>query len=105
MVSKKTLTAGVMAAAMTASSVLPVAASAAGTRTKEEKFGDSTYAERFLSLYDDVVTNGQENGYLSKNNVASGGFGIPYHAVETMIIEAPDYGHETTSEAMSYIVL
>ena len=104
MVSKKTLTAGVMAAAMTASSVLPVAASAAGTRTKEEKFGDSTYAERFLSLYDDVVTNGQENGYLSKNNVASGGFGIPYHAVETMIIEAPDYGHETTSEAMSYIV-
>ena len=104
MVSKKTLTAGVMAAAMTASSVLPVAASAAGTRTKEEKFGDSTYAERFLSLYDDVITNGQENGYLSKNNVASGGFGIPYHAVETMIIEAPDYGHETTSEAMSYIV-
>jgi len=101
---KKALTAGVMAAAITASSVLPAAASAAGTRTKEEKFGDSTYAERFLSLYDDVVTNGQENGYLSKNNVADGGFGIPYHAVETMIIEAPDYGHETTSEAMSYIV-
>ena len=52
---KKALTAGVMAAALTASSVLPVAASAAGTRTKEEKFGDSTYAERFLSLYDDVI--------------------------------------------------
>ncbi|MGN0677480.1 MAG: glycoside hydrolase family 48 protein, partial [Ruminococcus sp.] len=101
---KKALTAGVMAAALTASSVLPAAASAAGTRTKEEKFGDSTYAERFLSLYDDVITNGQENGYLSKTNTASGGFGVPYHAVETMIIEAPDYGHETTSEAMSYIV-
>ena len=101
---KKALTAGVMAAALTASSVLPAAASAAGTRTKDEKFGDSTYAERFLSLYDDVITNGQENGYLSSKNVASGGFGVPYHAVETMIIEAPDYGHETTSEAMSYIV-
>ncbi|MDE5947123.1 MAG: cellulose 1,4-beta-cellobiosidase [Oscillospiraceae bacterium] len=101
---KKALAAGVMAAALTASSVLPAVSSAAGTRTKEEKFGDSTYAERFLSLYDDVITNGQENGYLSKANVASGGFGVPYHAVETMIIEAPDYGHETTSEAMSYIV-
>ena len=70
---KKALTAGVMAAALTASSVLPVAASAAGTRTKEEKFGDSTYAERFLSLYDDVITNGQTNGYLSKNNGATYG--------------------------------
>ena len=65
---------------------------------------DSTYAKRFLSLYDDVVTNGQDNGYLSKENVASGGFGIPYHSVEELICEAPDYGHETTSEAMSYIV-
>jgi hypothetical protein len=101
---KKALTAGVLAAALSASSVLPSMASAAGTRTKDEAFGDSTYAERFLSLYDDVVTNGQENGYLSSANVASGGFGIPYHSVETLIVEAPDYGHETTSEAMSYLV-
>ncbi len=26
----------------------------------------------------------------------------PYHAPETFLIEAPDYGHETTSEAISY---
>ncbi|HCR73813.1 MAG TPA: cellulose 1,4-beta-cellobiosidase, partial [Ruminococcus sp.] len=93
-----------MSLAVVTGAVAPVSASAAGTRTKPEAFGDDTYKNRFLSLYDDVVTNGQENGYLSKNNVASGGFGVPYHAVETMIVEAPDYGHETTSEAMSYIV-
>ncbi len=75
-----------------------------GSRTKEEAFGDDTYAARFLSLYDDVVTNGQANGYLSKNDGGAGSFGIPYHAVEEVIIEAPDYGHETTSEAMSYLV-
>ena len=39
----------------------------------------------------------KENGYLSKD-------GVPYHSVEELICEAPDYGHETTSEAMSYIV-
>ncbi len=75
-----------------------------GQRTKEEAFGDDTYAARFLSLYDDVITNGQENGYLSSNTGGGDSFGIPYHAVEEVIIEAPDYGHETTSEAMSYLV-
>ena len=66
-------------------------------RTLPEKFGDDTYKNMFYSLYDDVVTKGKENGYLSKE-------GIPYHAVETVVVEAPDYGHETTSEAMSYLV-
>ena len=28
--------------------------------------------------------------------------GIPYHSIETLIVEAPDYGHVTTSEALSY---
>ena len=35
------------------------------------------------------------NGYFSPK-------GIPYHSVETLIVEAPDYGHETTSETYSY---
>ncbi len=87
----------VVAAAMASSALMSVTASAAGPRTKEEKFGDSTYAERFMSLYDDVYTNGKTNGYLSDE-------GVPYHSVEELICEAPDYGHETTSEAMSYIV-
>ena len=73
----KTVLAAILAAAMTCSAVLPTAASAAGTRTKEEAYGDSTYAERFMSLYDDVVTNGQQNGYLSQSSVANGGFAKP----------------------------
>jgi hypothetical protein len=94
----KAVIAAVLCAAMAANAmVATISASAFEPRTKEEAFGDSTYAERFLSLYDDVVTKGKENGYLSSE-------GIPYHAVEEVIIEAPDYGHETTSEAMSYLV-
>lgn len=94
----KAVIAAILTAAMAANAMaVTMGASAAGTRTKAEAFGDSTYAERFLSLYDDVVTNGTANGYLSSE-------GIPYHAVEEVIIEAPDYGHETTSEAMSYLV-
>lgn len=100
---KKAVIAAILSAALTVSAMMP-AASAAGTRTKEEKYGDSTYAQRFLSLYDDVITNGVENGYLSEQTKSSGTLGIPYHAVEELIVEAPDYGHETTSEAMSYIV-
>ncbi|MDE6834836.1 MAG: hypothetical protein K2J39_11415, partial [Ruminococcus sp.] len=64
---------------------------------------NESYANMFASLYDDVITNGQANGYLSKQTNGGDSFGIPYHSVETLCIEAPDYGHETTSEAMSYI--
>ena len=35
------------------------------------------------------------NGYFSPE-------GVPYHSVETLMVEAPDHGHETTSEAFSY---
>ncbi|GLX03786.1 hypothetical protein Misp03_07130 [Microbispora sp. NBRC 16548] len=35
------------------------------------------------------------NGYFSPQ-------GVPYHSVETLLVEAPDQGHETTSEAFSY---
>jgi hypothetical protein len=99
----KAVIAAILSAAMTVAAVMPTV-SAAGTRTKPEAFGDKTYAERFMSLYDDVVTNGDKNGYLSGKNAPSGGFGVPYHCPEELCIEAPDYGHETTSEAMSYIV-
>ena len=100
----KTVLAAILAAAMTCSAIVPTAASAAGTRTKAEAYGDTTYAARFMSLYDDVITNGVQNGYMSSTSTVSGGLGVPYHSVETLCIEAPDYGHETTSEAMSYLV-
>ncbi|WP_164170333.1 glycoside hydrolase family 48 protein [Ruminococcus flavefaciens] len=103
MISKKNkaLAAGVLAAAMSATAVMPAIASAAPTAEAAKSNG--SYAEMFSSLYDDVITNGVQNGYLSSQTNGSG-FGIPYHSVETFIVEAPDYGHETTSEAMSYIV-
>ncbi len=53
----------------------------------------STYDQWFLNLYDMIMN--PVNGYFSPK-------GIPYHAVETLIVEAPDYGHETTSETYSY---
>ncbi|NEA63889.1 glycoside hydrolase family 48 protein [Streptomyces sp. SID12488] len=54
-----------------------------------------TYDARFLELYG-KITN-PANGYFSPE-------GIPYHSVETLIVEAPDHGHETTSEAYSYLL-
>jgi hypothetical protein len=53
------------------------------------------YDARFLDLYG-KITN-PANGYFSPE-------GIPYHSVETLIVEAPDHGHETTSEAYSYLI-
>jgi Glycosyl hydrolase family 48/Secretion system C-terminal sorting domain/Divergent InlB B-repeat domain len=51
------------------------------------------YLNRFLLLRDKI--NNPINGYFSPE-------GLPYHSPETLICEAPDYGHETTSEAYSY---
>ena len=51
------------------------------------------YRDRFMELWEDL--HDPANGYFSPE-------GIPYHSIETMIVEAPDYGHVTTSEGMSY---
>ncbi|SDT40959.1 glycoside hydrolase family 48 protein [Actinoplanes derwentensis] len=48
---------------------------------------------RFTQLYNDLKS--PANGYFSPE-------GVPYHSIETLIDEAPDHGHETTSEAFSY---
>ena len=53
----------------------------------------SKYDSWFLNLYDTIMN--PNNGYFSPK-------GIPYHSVETLIVEAPDYGHQTTSETYSY---
>lgn len=52
-----------------------------------------SYQERFLELWNKIHDKG--NGYFSSQ-------GIPYHSIETLMVEAPDYGHVTTSETMSY---
>ena len=74
-----------IAAVSTASPALSAAAAVTG----------GEYAQRFLTMYNKI--HDSANGYFSPQ-------GIPYHSVETLIVEAPDYGHETTSEAYSYWV-
>ena len=54
------------------------------------------YEERFLGLYD-KITN-PDSGYFREFD----GLLVPYHSVENLIVEAPDTGHATTSEAFSY---
>jgi hypothetical protein len=51
------------------------------------------YAQAFLTQYNKIKASA--NGYFSSA-------GVPYHSVETLMVEAPDHGHETTSEAFSY---
>ncbi|KAH8548656.1 glycoside hydrolase family protein 48 [Umbelopsis sp. PMI_123] len=54
-----------------------------------------SYTSRFQTLYSQI--HNSTNGYFSS-------LGIPYHSVETLMCEAPDYGHESTSEAFSYYI-
>lgn len=49
--------------------------------------------DRFFEMWCEI--HDSANGYFSPE-------GVPYHSIETLIIEAPDHGHETTSEAYSY---
>ncbi|MGW2216476.1 glycoside hydrolase family 48 protein [Nonomuraea sp. NPDC001684] len=55
--------------------------------------GDNEYVKRFVEMYNEL--HDPANGYFSPD-------GVPYHSVETFMVEAPDHGHETTSEAYSY---
>jgi hypothetical protein len=64
----------------------------AGTPTPTPT-GNITYTDRFLEMWEEL--HDPANGYFSPQ-------GIPYHSIETLICEAPDYGHETTSEGYSY---
>jgi hypothetical protein len=66
---------------------------ASASVTVTEAAATSGYDQWFLNLYDTVMN--PASGYFSPK-------GIPYHSVETLIVEAPDYGHETVSETYSY---
>src|SRR5690606_26035976 len=56
----------------------------------------SSYDQAFLEQYEKIKD--PASGYFREFN----GLLVPYHSVETMIVEAPDHGHQTTSEAFSY---
>ena len=53
----------------------------------------SLYDDRFAALWKDLHL--PRNGYFSPD-------GIPYHSIETLIVDAPDHGHLSTSETFSY---
>ncbi|GAA5077984.1 glycoside hydrolase family 48 protein [Thermocatellispora tengchongensis] len=53
----------------------------------------NSYLTEFTTQYNKIKASA--SGYFSPE-------GIPYHSVETLLVEAPDHGHETTSEAFSY---
>lgn len=53
------------------------------------------YKDKFIKLYNKI--HNTSSGYFNSE-------GIPYHSVETLMAEAPDHGHETTSEALSYYI-
>ncbi|SOD60873.1 Glycosyl hydrolase family 48 [Streptomyces zhaozhouensis] len=79
---------------------LPLGLTAAGNSNASpsaagDGVGTTQYEDEFLELYEKIKD--PASGYFSAE-------GIPYHAVETLIIEAPDHGHETTSEAYSYLI-
>ena len=57
----------------------------------------TTFQQHFEDLYNDLHSS--SNGYFG---TATNGDKIPYHSVETLMAEAPDYGHETSSETYSY---
>ncbi|MEN3308298.1 MAG: hypothetical protein V7603_4500 [Micromonosporaceae bacterium] len=71
---------------------LAVGSKIVATTTNAEAATDA-YAQKFLDQYAKMKSSA--NGYFSPA-------GVPYHSVETLMVEAPDHGHQTTSEAFSY---
>ncbi len=55
----------------------------------------NTCLQRFNDMFANLTST--SSGYLSTE-------GVPYHSIETLMCEAPDYGHVTTSEAFSFYV-
>lgn len=69
------------------------ASEAAEARPRTKLAKSNLYEDRFTALWRDL--HDPAKGYFSAD-------GIPYHSVETLIVDAPDYGHLTTSETFSY---
>ena len=88
-----------LAVIMVVGIMTPVTSFAEIVRTSDHKPYEHTksgaeYRDLFLELHEDITNS----GYYSSDE------GIPYHSIETMLAEAPDYGHVTTSEALSYYI-
>jgi len=71
-------------------------ASAAIAAPAMKKRANDEYAQRAIEHYNIMTGNGSYNSeYFSPENV-------PYHSVETLMVEAPDHGHESVSETYSF---
>jgi len=75
------------------SGTLPTSTATIALTVTPQIIGTTPFEQHFLDLYADY--HNSANGYFSPQ-------GIPYHSVETLMVEAPDYGHETVSETYSY---
>ncbi|WP_327371874.1 glycoside hydrolase family 48 protein [Streptomyces sp. NBC_01217] len=73
--------------------VVAAPAATAGRAGARSAAADDPYTQAFLTQYGKIKA--AANGYFSPE-------GLPYHSVETLMVEAPDHGHETTSEAVSF---
>lgn len=60
---------------------------------------ESPFLSRFNAIYD--LIHNQSNGYFGPPTGAAARK-IPYHSLETVIVEAPDWGHESVSETASF---
>jgi len=70
--------------------------SVAVTATEADNDGTANaYITEFMTQYNKIKSS--SSGYFSPE-------GVPYHSIEKLMIEAPDNGHETTSEAYSFFV-
>jgi hypothetical protein len=89
----QSLTLAILAFVLVISGVVGFQSLQAAKASSQAAAAQGVYTQDFLTLYSEIKN--PANGYFSP-------LGIPYHSVETLIVEAPDYGHETTSEAFSY---
>jgi len=70
----------------------------ASTVLASRKRANDEYAQRAINTYNTVTGNGSyKSSYFSPEVV-------PYHSVETLMVEAPDQGHESVSETFSFWV-
>jgi len=70
----------------------------ASTVLAASKRANDKYAQRAIEHYNKITGNGSyKSEYFSPENV-------PYHSVETLMVEAPDHGHESVSETYSFWV-
>ncbi|ORX57290.1 cellulase Cel48A precursor [Piromyces finnis] len=80
------------------SAIALLGASAVMAAPMKRSGASQKFAERAMDHYNIITGNGSyQSEYFSPENV-------PYHSIETLMVEAPDHGHESVSETYSFWV-